>query len=341
MTKKLLSLFVAVTLAAPAAHGGITREMQRAIDRGLAYLARTQSRSGNWWANNGAYPVAMSALAGLALAAEGSTPNQGKYARNISLVVDYLLAQAQPNGLIGSPRINDRYNYGHGFSMLFLSQIYGEEEDPERRERIKQVLTKAAEFCGNSQTKDGGWGYVSAKDGRGFDEGSVTITQIQGLRGAKNAGIVVHKSIVDKAISYIEKCLTPKGGLQYRIGSGGGGGERPPITAAGIAVLYNTGQYDSKHIPKMFEYCKSAIPLTLAGNNYGHNFYTHLYYSQACFFKSEEKWAEYLSKIGPDLVKSQLPDGRWSQNYVGDVFSTAIALIILQLDSGTLPIFQR
>jgi hypothetical protein len=283
--------------------------------------------------------MSMTALAGLALACEGSTPCQGKYARSITLAVDYLLSQAQPNGLLGSPRNNDRYNYGHGFSMLFLSQIYGEEEDPERRERIKNVLTKAAEFCGSSQTKDGGWGYVSAKDSGGYDEGSVTITQIQGLRGAKNSGIVVHKSIIDSAMSYIEKCLSPNGGLKYRLGDGGGS-ERPPITAAGIAVLYNAGQYDSKHLPKMFEYCKANIPLAVQQQG-GHDSYTHLYYSQACFFHSEEKWREYISKVGPDLVKAQLSDGRWSQSYVGDVFSTSIALIILQLENGTLPIFQR
>jgi len=337
MTKLLASLALALAVWGQA-DAGITPEVQRAIERGLDYLARTQSRSGNWWANGGAYPMSMTALAGLALACEGSTPAHGKYARNITLAVDYLLSQAQPNGLISNPRNDDRYSYGHGFAMLFLSQIYGEEEDPERRERIKSVLTKGAEFCGNSQTKDGGWGYVSAKDGQGFDEGSVTITQIQGLRGAKNAGIVVHKSIIDSAMSYIEKCLSPNGGVKYRLGDGGGG-ERPPITAAGIAVLYNAGQYDSKHLPKMFEYCKANISLTVQAQ--GHDSYTHLYYSQACFFHSEEKWREYISKIGPDLVKSQMSDGRWSQNYVGDVFSTAIALIILQLENGTLPIFQR
>ncbi len=110
---------------------------QRSAQKGLAYLARTQSRSGNWWANSGAYPVAMTSLAGLALAMEGSTPSEGKYAENVAATVDYLISQSQSNGLIGSPRINDRYMYGHGFAMLFLSQIYGEEEDPERRQKLK------------------------------------------------------------------------------------------------------------------------------------------------------------------------------------------------------------
>ncbi|MDP6113629.1 MAG: terpene cyclase/mutase family protein [Planctomycetota bacterium] len=313
---------------------------QRSAQKGLAYLARTQSRSGNWWANSGAYPVAMTSLAGLALAMEGSTPSEGKYAENVAATVDYLISQSQSNGLIGSPRINDRYMYGHGFAMLFLSQIYGEEEDPERRQKLKMILTKGAAFCGKAQTKDGGWGYVSARDGSGFDEGSVTITQVQGLRGAKNAGVVVHKSIIDKAINYIEKCLTDKGGLKYRLGQGSGG-ERPPITAAGIAVLYNVGMYESKHIPKMMDFCRAKIPLSVGRGSYGHSFYTHLYYSQASFFEGGKTWDNYIAKVGDGMASSQGPDGRWSQNYVGDVFSTAVALIILQLENNTLPIFQK
>src|SRR5690606_218194 len=44
----------------------ITPETQRAIDRGLEYLARTQSREGAWRNQGymGQYPVAMTALAG-------------------------------------------------------------------------------------------------------------------------------------------------------------------------------------------------------------------------------------------------------------------------------------
>ena len=41
-------------------------------------------------------------------------------------------------------------------------------------------LTKAVEFTGKAQTNRGGWGYDSAADGGDFDEGSVTITQMQG-----------------------------------------------------------------------------------------------------------------------------------------------------------------
>ena len=142
----------------------------------------------------------MTALAGMAMLCEGSTTTQGKYAPNIRKAVDYLFSRSRSNGLIGDPTRDSRYTYGHGFAMLFLSQVLGEEEDAERRKELIEVLTKAVEFTGRAQTPGGGWGYVSSKDGGGFDEGSTTITQVQALRGCRNAGVPVPKEIIDKAV---------------------------------------------------------------------------------------------------------------------------------------------
>ncbi len=91
------------------------------------------------------------------------------------------------NGLIGDPRNDDRYTYGHGYAMMFLSQVLGEEEDEQRRKELTEVLNKAVKFTLQAQTTSGGWGYVGLKDGSDFDEGSTTITQVQGLRGCRNA----------------------------------------------------------------------------------------------------------------------------------------------------------
>lgn len=61
----------------------IDPKTQRSVVRGLEWMANTQSRLGHWTANNGQYPTAMTALAGLAFLAEGSTATQGKYAENL------------------------------------------------------------------------------------------------------------------------------------------------------------------------------------------------------------------------------------------------------------------
>jgi hypothetical protein len=176
-----------VASATPARAKTNDPKIKQSVSRALDYLAREQRRQGYWEANGGQYRVAMTALSGNALLCEGSTTTRGKYAKSIRGAVSYLLEMCHPNGLIGYQ--NDyHYMYGHGFSMLFLSQVFGEEEDAERREELRQRLTKAVEFCGQAQTAAGGWGYVSAKDGNGFDEGSTCITQVQGPLWIRSCG---------------------------------------------------------------------------------------------------------------------------------------------------------
>ena len=134
---------------------------EEAVRRGLTWLAAQQSQDGSWSAAGGQYPVAMTALAGVALLGEGSTIAQGKYAASIRRAVDYLVGRCQPNGLIGDPKKDMRYTYGHGFSMLFLSQVLKQEQDTQRRAELTNVLTQAVEFTGKAQTRAGGWGYVN------------------------------------------------------------------------------------------------------------------------------------------------------------------------------------
>src|SRR5262245_27658293 len=191
-------------------------KIEQAIEKGLRWVARSQSSLGHWTA--GGYPTAMTALAGTALVASGSTTIQGPYSKNIRKTVDYLLGpqKLRPNGLIGEPQTDNRYTYGHGFSMLLLSQVLGEEEDEDRRKELVAALEKACDFSAKAQTPSGGWGYVSAKDGNNFDEGSTTITQVQGLRGCRNAGIVVPAEVIDNAKEYIYSCKTTDGGSSYR-----------------------------------------------------------------------------------------------------------------------------
>jgi hypothetical protein len=223
--------------------------------------------------------------------------------------------------------------------MLFLSQVYGEEEDAERRAELKRVLTNAITFAGRAQTSRGGWGYVSAKDGNDFDEGSTCITQVQGLRACRNAGLPVSKEIIDRAKKYIHDCMTPDGGVQYSIR---GGGARPAITAAALAAMFNAGEYDSDDTKKMLDFCEKNVWPGQASQRYsGHWHYTHLYYGQVMYRLGESKWRKYFDVIGKDIIRKQTSSGAWTEGHVGAIYTTAINTTILQLDNGYLPIYQR
>lgn len=341
---RMLTCTLSVLLAALTVVGGPRQataakpnpQVQRAIDRGLDWLADTQSRLGHWSTQNGQFPTAMTALAGMAMLCEGSTTSQGKYAPNISRAVDYIVSRARPNGLIGDPHNDDRYTYGHGYGMLFLSQVLGEEEDAERRETLVKVLTNAVRFTGEAQNHSGGWGYVSAKD-VDFDEGSTTITQVQALRGCRNAGIPAQKSIVDKAVQYIKNSTLPQGSVQY---SSQGGGGRPAITAAAVACLFSAGEYDSEYVPKLLKYCRGELD-DLQNDAMGHWHYAHYYYAQVKYREGGEEWQTYRDRIYTRLVSEAQGDGSWAHPMFGPVYATCFNLTILQLDKGALPIYQR
>ncbi len=354
----------------------VLAKYQANIDKGLHWLAKQQFRDGHWEAQSGQYPVAMTALAGMALLAEGSTPHQGKYAKEIDNAAEYLLSRVQKNGLIGNPadvREQQRYMYGHGFSTMFLAQVYGEENDERRRKELEKVLTKAVEFTGRAQTKYGGWGYVSAADQPDFDEGSVTITQVQALRAARDAGIVVPKEIIDKAHKYLQQStmvsassndpLKKEAGVIYSLRNGGGN-IRPPLTAAGIACLFNAGEYKADLAVQWLNYCQKYIPIDKSGrDSFGHWEYTHYYYAQVLYALGEDrhaklrpdlaeqekttgkphllKWSRYRETIFDYICSRQNQDGSWTQGYIGPVYTTAMHLTILQLDKAALPIYQR
>jgi len=318
---------------------------EASLKKGLDWVVRTQSSLGHWTADvkntASAYPAAMTALAGTALLCSGSTTTQGPYAKHVRKAVDYLLGKLRSSGLIGDPETDNRYTYGHGFSMLFLSQILGEEEDEERREELVEALTKAVEFSGKAQTSAGGWGYVSARAMNDFDEGSTTITQVQGLRGCRNAGIVVPGEVIEKAKQYIYDCKNDDGGISYS--SRNKGTSRPAITAAALAALYNAGDYDSQHVPQMLEYAKKQLhTLNEGGASFGHWHYTYLYYSQVMYRQGEKDWAPYRDRLYDRIAGEQHADGYWvGSGAVGPIYPTACNLIMLQLDKAYLPIFQR
>jgi hypothetical protein len=279
----------------------------------------------------------MTSLAGLAFLSAGNTTTQGKYAPTVDRLTEYLLGCANEDGLIERVEEADgRPMYGHGFSMLFLGELYGMTEDLDRQKRIHGILTKAIALTAKSQSELGGWIYTP--DGAS-DEGSVTITQLQALRSCRNAGISVPKTTIDRALKYLELSFRSDGGIAYRARNPGP--SRPPITAAAVCCWYNAGDYGNPLAKRALQFCRE----TLGRNDtatLGHYFYAHLYYSQAIYLSSDEAmWNDYYPKIRDRLLREQNPDGSWMGDGVGLPYGTSLALLILQLPYNRLPIMQR
>src|SRR5438309_4546137 len=312
---------------------------QAAVKRGLEYLTRMQSQDGNWTGTQdaNAYPVTMTSLAGMALLANGNTPTRGPYADNVRRIERYLLGCGTPQGLITGPGQEEgRPMYGHGFAMLFLSECYGMETDDRIRAKIKRMLTDAILLTARGQSQWGGWTYSPG----GGDEGSVTVTQIQGLRAANNAGFSIPKGTIEEAVRYLERCRTAEGGICYSLGSGGD--TRLAISAAAIATLYNAGEYDSRLADDCLAYVWKQFQLQKGwSKGGGHDFYTHLYAAQGFYQAGDKYWDEYFPATRDQLTGMQQGDGSWSGDGVGPIYGTGMALIVLQLPYKFLPIYQR
>jgi prenyltransferase beta subunit len=312
---------------------------QASVNKGLEYLAKTQSQDGNWTGSQDvlAYPVTMTALAGMAFLANGNTPTRGRYADNIRRIERYLLGCSTSSGLITGPGEEDgRPMYGHGFSMLFLSECYGMETDDRLRGKLKKMISDGILLTARGQSQFGGWIYWPG----GGDEGSVTVTQIQGLRAANNAGFSVPKGTIEEAVRYLERCKTPDGGICYSLGSGGD--TRLAISAAAIATLYNAGEYDSRLADSCLAYVWKQFQLQKGwSKNGGHDFYTHLYAAQGFYQAGDKYWDEYFPATRDQLIQMQHGDGSWDGDGIGPVYGASIALIILQLPYKFLPIYQR
>jgi squalene cyclase len=316
---------------------GITPEAFVAIERGLAYLAQSQDRQGAWsnQGRYGAYPVAMTALAGLALLMDGNTPTQGRYSPQVDRAVRYLMASAQGDGLIGRTDHEGRPMYGHGFAMLFLGQVHGMLDDAGRQAELHAILTRAVTLTAKAQTPAGGWYYTP--DSR-TDEGSVTITQVQALRSCRNAGVAVPKETIDKAMQYLERSQNSDGGIRYSLNQRMGA-SRPAITAAAVCCWFNAGEYTHPNAKRALAFSKTSIKPTGAVG--GHDFDAHLYMSQALYVSDDDYWDEYYQKRRDFILLAQRPDGSWWGDGVGDIYGTALALIVLQLPYNSLPIMQQ
>lgn len=343
----LLAVAVCIRAAAPAAAAEelypkhVNAKVQQSVKRGLDYLAKTQGPDGNWTGgqDGAAYPITMASLAGMAFLANGNTTTRGPYAENVERVVNYLVGQSKSNGLItGGSQEQGRPMYGHGFALMFLATAYGMETDPKLREAMRKTIVGAIDLTSRGQSNIGGWTYFPG----GGDEGSVTVTQIQALRAAHNAGFTVPKGVIEESVRYLERCRAPGGGIVYSFGSGGEA--RLAISAAAIATLYNAGEYDSKLAEDTMNYVWESFKSNAGSfedGSFGHGFYAHLYASQAFYQAGDEYWDHYFPKARDALLRRQGADGSWQGDGIGNVYGTAIALTILQLPYKFLPIHQR
>jgi hypothetical protein len=301
---------------------------QVAIAKGLVWLAAQQESDGSFGGKShyGRH-VAITGLAGLAFLSEGSVPGRGPYGPAIEGCVRFVLDNRSEGGLLAAETSHGPM-YGHGFATLFLAEVYGMTRD----ERTGEALRKAVRLIVATQNDEGGWRYQPV---RADADLSVSICEIMALRAARNVGIFVEKTTIDKAVDYVKKSQNPDGGFRYMLNTSGSAFAR---SAAGVAALQYAGIYQGEEIERGLEYVMRFRPPV--EEQVAHYFYGHYYAAQAMFLAGEPRWREWFPAIRDELVSQQTEEGSW-QGQAGTEYGTAMALIILQMPNRLLPIFQK
>jgi len=130
---------------------GITRF---AIEDGLRWLKAHQDDDGRWdcdafmkhdregdvdGAGEAGHDIGVTALALLAMLADGSTTQAGPHQQSVQRAMHWLVTQQQQNGLIGKTTPHD-YIYGHAIATLALAEAFANGEDDALRAPLQQAI---------------------------------------------------------------------------------------------------------------------------------------------------------------------------------------------------------
>jgi len=171
-----------------------------AVDRGLAYLARTQRKDGSWpsSARGPRYETGVTAAALLAFLSDGHSETRGRkdYRKIVTRGIDWLIArQAQKGdlkGLVGPSDKAAHYTYNQAIATLALVEAFsvdGRRLESDRAKKLKDAVRAAISFAVKTQTPDGAWKYrlQSGNPARYDNDTSVSIFMVTALSAARAA----------------------------------------------------------------------------------------------------------------------------------------------------------
>ncbi len=314
--------------------------VEKAVNRGLAYLHKTQSPNGAWPTAGLGDNTGVASLCVMTFLSAGHVPGRGRYGKTIDKGVDYVLSAAKPNGLIVD-RTSHGPMYSHGISTLLLCEVSGMVSDA-RQKKIDQVLPAAlkvilaAQQTAKSAAHRGGWRYQPTS---GDADISCAGWQLMSLRAAKHCGAQIPAESISQAVGFIERCTASDGGFSYQPGGASGLAR----TGTGVLCLELCGKH---HSPKAIAGGEWALKNPVKDFGGTHFYYGVYYASQGMFQLGGTYWTRFARQLYPLMLKHQKPDGSWprgssNEAQAGPSYATAMSILSLTVSYRQLPIYQR
>jgi hypothetical protein len=150
------------------------------------------------------------------------------------------------------------------------------------------------------------------------------------LYAARNAGIAVPESAIQKGIQFLLHCQHQTGGFGYTSNAA----PNAARTAIGCLILALAKEKDSKAFKNGIAFLKRTPSET-------HYEQYYLYYAaQAYFHAAGAAWEEWNGKNIKSRAATQNADGSWGSQF-GPSFGTAASLLSLAVNYRFLPIYER
>jgi hypothetical protein len=344
-------------------------ELDAAIERGRAYLCRTQNRDGSWgsprWTGGGdsdpvpgaflSFETATTALCLEALlTADDSTAIRNTRARAEAFLIDNLpkLRRADPYNL---PNI-----WGYTYGIQALAELAGREPPGSaRRCRFEELIRDQIKALEHFETVTGGWFYYASGLQRPYAPSAsfVNAAVLAALFRARPLGISMDERVLTRAIRSIADQRKPDSSYLYSFSSpldkeaakfaiNRPAGSLGRSQACNLALrLWGDKRITDEVLKEWLDRLitrngwldmgrKRPIPHESFAQVAGYFFYFGHYYGALCIKQlPQAERPSYQDQLGRILVRLQEPDGSWFDYPLYSYhkpYGTAFALMALE-----------
>lgn len=334
-------------------------EVNKALAKALDYLASQQTAEGNWPGRYGE-GAGVTALGLMAFLGAECVPKD--YSAHIKKAIAFLKTQYHPSsdyqpdskdaaklgGFIGK----DDPMYTHSIATLALIEALVDRNELS----LEPIVEDALQLIIRSQNTEhkppilkgpikpdaldyGGWRYLP--DSVDADI-SVTGWVILALKAAYNAGFTIPDWMLQKAAEYIRKCFVEKDqAFAYRVN----GSISCSRTGIGILSLQMCGFPDDPLISPAVRFLQDNAPVWEDESPGSWPFYYWYYGTRAVLNAGGDDWRTWKDWMCRFLIDHQNSDGSWDtaeeEKRIGEVYTTALGALMLELCCGQVPIYMR
>lgn len=335
---------------------GGTKESEKAVERGLDWIARHQRPDGAWSLDTNPFcqgtpcpgfntSVSDAAATGLALlpllGAGHSHTQPGRYQKSIERGLAWLVKNQKPSGEIFTGGSVHSLYYTHAIAAMALCEAYGLTHD----KRLRDPAQKAIYYINKTQNRaDGGWRYEFNQAG----DTSVFGWQIFAMRSAHLGGLEVNKAVLKRSRAYLDRVAMDPSRATYAYMPGWV--VSPSMTAEALVCRQLLG-WPRDHPAMLAGTAGVAAHLQASQQR---NIYYWYYATQLLHNMKGKDWEQWNVRVREGLLDLQCSGegcdrGSWDPTEPqidlwgakgGRLFTTSLSLLTLEVYYRYLPLYR-